>query len=272
MFPKQNKIRLSTRLGLVSILILSSVLLVVGAAKATIAPTVDTIDGDVDANFGSPLYDNSSCSKGVANINEIKYGWFQNNGDYFMMRIETCANSALSSGYLGVLMMDCDRNGQYDTPDDRHFTYNWSNDAVNTRDGTIIFSYNFPCISGPCSDGERVPSPDNNFLEWRIKYSDSPTGTGYAVPGMCRGEVNIAFGIFDGSGNLVDSSCTSGNLANCPAGAGAFGWKVPTVVEMKELKVSDRTYLTPLALGTVGLLLLVGLAGVSIYRRARKIV
>lgn len=270
MFSKKNNSRQFVQAGMIALILVSGLLLVVGAANATLAPLVNTNDTAVDGNYGAPLYDNSSCAKAVADINEIKYAWFQNNGDYFMMRIETCANSSLTSGYFADLMMDCGQDGKYNENVDRHFTYNWSNDAVNTRDGTISFSFNWPCTSSPCVDGERVPSPNNNYLEWRIKYTDSPNEIGYAVPPNCRDAVNVAFGVFNGSGTLIDTSCTGNNLANCPAGAGSWAWNVPTVVEMKEIKVSDRTSLTPLALGVMGLLLLGGFGAVILYRRKRS--
>ena len=254
-----------TLVGICWFVIICGFIIVSRNAYATASPDINTNDGAVDQNWSSPLYSNADCSKTeIADTDEIRYAWFQNNGSQMFMRFEMCAAPATSDGSISVLVMDCNQDGLYKTYADRLLTYNPQYDYVDLKDGTYQNSWKYcgettPPDNPPCDYGERVPlAPDNNTLEYRIDYSIIPNETGSAFPPACRDDpVNIMFGIFNtNTGAETDKS-------------GWYQWSVPAVVSVKRLDASSRSGIDLIGLAISGVLITACL-GLLVATRRKK--
>jgi hypothetical protein len=235
-------------------------LVIVSVVYATPSPDINTDDleiGTAGVGWGAPIA-TVDCA-GSTSVDKIKNAWIQSNGTQIFFRIQTCGAPAISSIGNAAGAIDCNKDGDVVDAGDRLVLYKPSGDSWALYDGA---QGRLAVPSNNAIYGERisVPSEANDNVEWRVDYALlNGQDPGY-FPASCQGQVNIAFAIGKDDWTVLDQ---------VPASAPLIGWNVPTVVEMKEINANNRTSLAPLTLGVLGVLLIVGLGTVVIYRRKK---
>jgi hypothetical protein len=254
------KARRAARLvGLICICWLGLVLVTV--VYATPSPNIDTDDlaiGTAGSGWGNPIA-TVDCA-GSTEVDKITNAWIQSNTSQIFFRIQTCGKPAISSAGNLAGAIDCNSDGDVDDAGDRLVLYKPSSDEWALYDG----GHNRLAVpTNGAIYGERISDPQtsNDNVEWRVDYATlNQEDPGY-FPADCMNQVNVAFANGKDDWSILD---------RVPAvGSPLIGWNVPTVVEMKEIKASNRTSLTPITIGVLGVLMAVGLGVVIIYRRKK---
>lgn len=242
------------------IFMITLALLVTGIVfAAPLVALIDTNDGQVDSDWGTPIYTSAANQEDKTDTIEIKNAWLMSDSEQLYFRIQTYAASALISGYGAVAAIDCNQDGLTNTRDDRLIAWEVSNDALTFRYGDTLESVGQPCIIGfPCEYGERVNVPNNDNVEWRADYSVIDPVQYTTFPADCRDAVNISLAIV----NMTSTAIAD----NTPL----YPWNVPTSVDVKEIKAASRPGISMFALGGIALVLVGGLSAGLIYRRQRK--
>ena len=141
-------------------------------------------------------------------------------------RVQTFSGPAVDVDYSATAYLDCDQDGSLDThPVDRRIMYDPTADAVLLFDEDNF--YMGAACTEDCETGERVADPDYLDLEWM--YDMSILGPEY-IPDTCRDKVNIVFKIVKTNFLIVQSETDPIN-----------NWDIPTVVEINNFQVENRT-------------------------------
>lgn len=263
MFTSWRQTHKNMRLLTVFVTVILTVL-AVGVVYATPSPTINTNDTAVDGGWGSPLYTSTTNNPSIDDDLEIKMAWFQNNGQDLNFRIETWGGPAVRNSFIAVGILDCNSNSTPNGNPDRNILFNTQYDIVTVRSANNSFlAYGNNCgttnppNNPPCPDCERTVTPDNKNLEWKlVNWPQYPIEDDYAFPADCRDQIQVKFAITNSSGAVQSETPY-------------FGWNIPTVVEMKEIKASNNTKIAPLSLGLLSLVVLGGFGAFTIYRRKR---
>lgn len=195
-------------------------------ASASPSTGINTNDTIIDPNWGAPLYTKATNDPGIEDKGEIQYAWIQSAPNMFYFRVQTFAAPGVDVDYSATAYLDCDQDGSLDThPVDRRIMYDPTADAVLLFDEDNF--YMGSACTEDCETGERVAAPDDNNLEWM--YDMSILGPEY-IPDTCRDKVNIVFKIVKTNFLIVQSETDPIN-----------NWDVPTVVEINNFQVENRT-------------------------------
>ncbi len=143
--------------------------------------TINTNNGSVDSQWGTPLY-TSTCSNGsLADGLEIRNAWLVNDGTALYFRIETCGTAALYNNIRMGAGIDCNNDGDVADP---------ISGGGATGDRKVVFWITPDQVwLVDSSNAQLIQMPDNSYseristdFEWQLPLS-------YLYP-ACRGSTS----------------------------------------------------------------------------------
>lgn len=216
-------------------------------AGATASPPINTDNGTLDTNWGSPFYTSGFNDDTIDDVNEVYKAWVQSTSNVLYFRLQTYAGPAVSNGNSAAAALDCDRNGNFDENEpDRRIIYDPASDEVYLYDGTNAYK---GTVCSPCTTGERPSDFDEN-IEWKFEWNaENPPLD--IFPAECRDEVNIKIATANNSTKTAISQSS------------VVSWNIPAVVDLRQLSASGSDGISPLPFALVGLGIVGGLAFVT---------